>query len=122
MKENVRGIIIHGDGVGTSLGYPTANLRMPKNRKLRNGIYAARVRLNKKEYQGLVVIGIPSEVNKKPKLEIHILDFNKMIYGEWISATLLKKIRDLKAYPSKESLTNAIEKDCRKTRKIINMI
>lgn len=122
MKVNIRGIVIYGDGVGTSLGYPTANLRMPKDGKLEYGIYAAHVRINKKEYQGIVVIGVPSETDKKPKLEIHILDFNKMIYGKWISATMIRKIRNLHKYSSKDILIRAIEKDCQQAKKILNMI
>ncbi|MBU2228993.1 riboflavin kinase [Patescibacteria group bacterium] len=122
MKQKVRGKIIHGDKVGTKLGYPTANLRMPKNKKLQKGIYVAQVRLNKKNYQGVAVIGVPSETDGKPKLEIHILDFDKMIYGKWISANIMQKLRDLKGFSSKKELISAIEKDCKKTRKIINMI
>ncbi|MBU0613097.1 riboflavin kinase [Patescibacteria group bacterium] len=122
MKQKVRGKIIHGDKVGTKLGYPTANLRMPKNKKLQKGIYVAQVRLNKKNYQGVAVIGVPSEADGKPKLEIHILDFDRMIYGKWISANIMQKLRDLKGFSSKKELISAIKKDCKKTRKILNMI
>jgi riboflavin kinase / FMN adenylyltransferase len=122
VNENVRGIVIYGDGVGTKLGYPTANLRMPKYRKLKNGIYAARVRYNKKEFQGIIIIGVPSESNSEPKLEIHILDFDKMIYGKWLSAIVVKKIRKLQRYSSQNTLVKAIENDCQQARKILNMI
>jgi riboflavin kinase/FMN adenylyltransferase len=120
MKINIRGVVVHGDGAGTSLGYPTANLRMPRNRKLDNGIFVARVRFDQKEYKGLVVVGVTSEINKKPKLEIHILDFSKNIYGKWISATMVKKNRNLYNYSSKKELINAIEKDCQQARKLLD--
>jgi len=120
MKEVVlKGIVIHGDKLGKKLGYPTANLNWTKKKKLSSGIYAATVRVLKKEYQGVAVIGVPSMIDGKPKLEVHILDFNKMIYDEWLSAVLVKKIRKLKNYKSKQELIKTIKKDCQIARKIL---
>ena len=77
MHTKFQGKVIRGDGLGRKLGYPTANLNRPKNRKIPRGVFAARVRVLKKNYQGVAVLGIPSVADGKPKLEIHILDFNK---------------------------------------------
>lgn len=118
-KTIIRGIIIHGDGMGKKLGYPTANLSWPKKRKIPKGIFAAEVRVLKKDYQGIAVIGVRSIIDKRPKLEVHILDFNRMIYGKWISAVMVKKIRNLKSFKSKKVLLKAIGSDCKKARRIL---
>ncbi|MBU1149227.1 riboflavin kinase [Patescibacteria group bacterium] len=115
----VRGIVIHGDKLGKKLGYPTANLNWPKKRRLTKGIFIATVQVLDKKYQGIVIIGIPSLTDGKPKLEIHIFDFEGIIYGKWLSATLIEKIRDLKTYKSKKELLKAIQKDCQKARTIL---
>lgn len=118
MKRTIRGKVIYGDGFGAPLGYPTANLRMPK-KKIASGVYVARVRYDGAEYKGLVVVGMPSGLGNKPKLEVHILDFKKMIYGDWLSVRMIKKLRPLKRFRNRNLLLETIEKDCNQARNIL---
>ncbi|MFA6272795.1 MAG: riboflavin kinase, partial [Patescibacteria group bacterium] len=117
MKLYIRGKVIYGDGFGAPLGYPTANLRMPK-KTIRSGVYAGYVKYKGDKYRGLVVIGMPSETEKKPKLEIHILDFDKMIYGQWLSVEIVKKMRPLKKFSRRNLLLETIKNDCQQARLI----
>lgn len=119
MTKLLKGVVVHGDKLGRKLGYPTANLNWPKKKRVAKGVYATEVQVLKKNYQGVAVIGIPSVLENKPKIEIHILDFNKMIYGKWLYVRMVKKIRNLKQYKTKPELKKAINKDCQKTRQIL---
>ncbi|MFA6392220.1 MAG: riboflavin kinase [Patescibacteria group bacterium] len=120
MKLNVRGKVIHGDGFGAPLGYPTANLRMPK-KTIPSGVYAGYVKFKGIKYRGLVVIGMPSQVEKKPKLEVYILDFSKMIYNHWLSVQIVKKIRPLKKFNRRNLLLKTIKNDCQQARLILDL-
>ncbi|MFA6272107.1 MAG: riboflavin kinase [Patescibacteria group bacterium] len=120
MKLNVRGKVIYGDGYGAPLGYPTANLRMPK-KTISSGVYAGYVKFSGKRYKGLVVVGMPSETEKKPKLEVHILDFEKMIYGQWLSVEIVKKMRPLKEFSHRNLLLETIKNDCEQARLILDL-
>jgi len=120
MRGLVKGIVIHGDKLGRKLGYPTANLNWPRKKKISNGIYAAEVKLLKKDYQGVVVVGIPLVLNKKPKFEVHILNFNRNIYGKWLSVKIVKRIGELKKYKNNKLLKQAIRQDCQKTKNILS--
>jgi len=119
LNKKFQGKVIRGDGLGRKLGYPTANLNWPPKKRIPKGVFAVRVRVLKKNYPGVAVIGIPTVTDKKPKLEIHILDFDKMIYCQWLSAEIIKKIRNLKTYRSKKELIKMIHNDCRKAKKIL---
>lgn len=119
MRKTLRGIVIHGDKLGRKLGYPTANLNWPQKRQIPKGVYATKVRVLKKDYQGVAVIGIPSVLDNSPKIEIHILNFNKMIYGKWLYARIVRKIRNLKQYKARIELKKAIAQDCQITRQIL---
>jgi riboflavin kinase/FMN adenylyltransferase len=118
MKLMVRGKVIYGDGFGAPLGYPTANLRMPE-KKIASGVYAGYVKFAGKRYKGLVVVGMPAETGKNPKLEVHILDFSEMIYGRWISVEMVKKLRPLEKFKHRNLLLETIKNDCKQARLLL---
>lgn len=111
----MNGIIVDGDKIGRTIGYPTANIQINDEDKIRPkfGVYIVKVYLNDQEYFGMASYGVrPSiEDNKLPQLEVYILDFDDNIYGEEIKLSFLTKIRDEIKFNDLEALKNQINKD-----------
>ncbi len=95
---------------GRKLGFPTANVDLSK--KIPEGIYISKVKIEDKIYPALTFIGKAETFNeKKIKSETYILDFNRDIYGKWITVSLLKKIRENKKFDSAKELVVQMKKD-----------
>src|SRR5690606_26635987 len=91
------GKVVHGDKIGRTLGFPTANLEIEKYKLIpKNGVYLVKVQVKKEIYKGLLSIGTrPTVTNSNEKrVEVFILDFNEEIYGETISLEFIQFIRD----------------------------
>lgn len=95
---------------GRKLGFPTANLNLRK--KIPEGIYISRTKINDKKYSSLTFIGTAKTFGEiRYHAEVYILDFNQNIYGTWISMKLIKKIRGNKKFNSAEELITQMKKD-----------
>lgn len=106
------GVVRRGKRRGSALGYPTVNISLPH--KEVDGIYAAIVRVEGKEY--------PAAAFADPKrgiLEAHLLDFSADLYGREISIELVKKMRDRAAFTSDENLKAAISEDVYSVREYL---
>ena len=108
------GTVVLGKQLGSSIGFPTANVQLHNLTQLpRFGVYAVRVHIDKKTYLGCLNIGInPTvEANLDTKIEIHILEFEETIYDKDISFELIEFIRDEKKFGSIDDLTAQIQLD-----------
>lgn len=95
---------------GKKLGFPTANVNLAKN--IPEGIYISKTKIKNKIYFSLTFIGTAKTFNEKKFLsETYILDFDKNIYGQWISVKLIKKIRDNQKFKSAEELIKQMKQD-----------
>lgn len=110
------GIVVEGNKLGRTIGFATANISLFENHKLipQNGVYAVKVKL--KEYNhyfnGMLNIGFRPTVNgSNLTIEVHILDFDKDIYGQTIEIECLERIRDESKFDSIDMLKNQLEKD-----------
>ena len=113
------GNVVRGKRLGSSIGFPTANVQLHNLTQLpRFGVYAVRVHIDKKTYLGCLNIGInPTvEANLDTKIEIHILEFEETIYYEDISFELIEFIRDEKKFGSIDDLTAQIQLDVDKIK------
>lgn len=113
-KFSISGVVVKGDGIGRTIGFPTANIRVEKERCIpRNGVYVTKTIVKKREYLSLTNIGFrPTFVNESPlKFETHILDFNDNIYGEEISISFYEVIRSEKKFSSVTDLVDQINQD-----------
>lgn len=122
---SMSGTIIEGRKIGRSIGFPTANIIPDNQHKLipGDGVYAVEVKLNEKDYTGMLSIGSNPTVNSDSTLrsiEVHILNFNKDIYGRNISVTFRKKLRDEKKFDNLEKLTQQMELDKQDTIRIFS--
>ena len=101
---------------GKKLGFPTANVALRKN--IPEGIYVSWTKLSNKQYPSLTFIGKAKTFDEtRFHAETYILDFNKNIYGKWISVELIKKIRQNKKFNSVEDLIKEMKKDEQIARK-----
>ncbi len=101
---------------GRKLGFPTANINLTKN--IPEGIYISKIKLQRLWHQSLTFIGTAKTFGEiRFHAETYILDFNKDIYGKWISVKLLKKIRINKKFNSSDELIKQMKKDEQEARK-----
>ena len=112
----LRGRVIHGDGLGRTIGYPTANLTHNYFRahSIPFGVYAGRVDIAGREYRALAIIGVDE------KLEIHVLNFRRKLYGQYLSMRLRKRLRGLRSFSSTVRLQRQIMVDIKLARKALN--
>ena len=95
---------------GRKLGFPTANINLAKN--IPEGIFISKTKIGNTLYPSLSFIGTAKTFNEKSfHAETCILDFNKDIYGKWVSIKLIKKIRGNKKFNSSGALITQMKKD-----------
>lgn len=106
------GRVAHGNKLGRTIGFPTANIMLNRLVTPIQGVYAVKVATTYGIFNGIANVGNRPTINgTKPLLEVHILDFNRSIYGEAVEVSFLKKIRNEVKFPSFEALREQIEKD-----------
>jgi riboflavin kinase/FMN adenylyltransferase len=106
------GEVVHGDGRGRKLGFPTANLVTQKEILPRDGVYAVKVKWREAYYDGVINIGQrPTFAGSAPTLEIHLMDFQGDLYGERLRIYFVDRLRDELKFPSVSALQDAVLKD-----------
>lgn len=107
------GRVTHGDRIGRELGYPTANLyRGPRPLPV-HGIFLVRVYgLDGEPLYGVASVGTRPTIDGKRKLlEVHLFDFAREIYGEFIEVEFLEKLREEERFPDLDALREQIRLD-----------
>ena len=121
-RYSLCGTVIHGVARGRSLQFPTANLRLEYENKLipENGVYAVDVEYNGSVFKGMLNIGFKPtfETGHAFTIEVHILEFNKDIYGEQLKVIFKKRLRSEKKFENKEALIAQLEIDKKKSLKL----
>jgi len=111
----ISGKVVGGKKLGSSIGYPTANLEVDSEVKLlpKKGVYAVRVKLRDAEYDGMMNIGVRPTIDDNEELstEINIFDFEGDIYNQFLTVQLLSKVREENQFASVEELKAQITKD-----------
>lgn len=112
------GSVVHGDHRGRSLGFPTANLKIsPQLLIPGKAVYAVRVKIGGAYYNGLCNIGVsPTFKQEGLRVETHILDFDREIYGKRMTLYFIGRLRSEKTFPSAESLVIQMRSDMQKAR------
>ena len=121
----VNGTIIKGDGLGRTIGFPTANLEVDEEYKLipKKGVYLVKVFFKENKYLGMMNIGNrPTIDGGNQTQEVHLFDFNQSIYGDTIKVCFLKKIRNEKKFDSLEELKKQLLKDQEICKRIISSL
>ncbi|NNK72762.1 MAG: bifunctional riboflavin kinase/FAD synthetase [Flavobacteriaceae bacterium] len=117
------GRVVHGQGLGKELKFPTANLQIAENYKLipKPGVYVVRSQIDGKRVYGMMNIGTKPTVNVDGDqyIEIHLFDFNRDIYGEDLRIEVLNWIRSEQKFESVEALKLQLKKDRKMARSYI---
>ncbi len=106
--------VVEGQHLGRTIGFKTANLIYPEKLiEPRKGVYKVKVEYDNQIFDGIANYGLRPTVanNESSILEVHILNFDKDIYGESLKVTFLKKIRNEKKFNSLDELKDQIKKD-----------
>lgn len=109
------GTVLHGRGVGHTLGFPTANIDLSQTRKMlpAYGVYAVRIG----DRVGMANLGpVPTFGVDKPLLEVHLLDFHGDLYGQTVTVEFIHRLRDIVRFDSSEALQHQLQQDIKQTR------
>ena len=119
---SILGTVVVGDKIGRSIGYPTANIQLRDERKLLpvSGVYAVDVVVEGKEHKGMLNIGTRPTVSYSGELrvEVHIFDFNKDIYGKNVNVFFKARIRGERKFDSVNDLQQQLSKDMEKIKEL----
>ncbi|MBR6346014.1 MAG: riboflavin biosynthesis protein RibF [Bacteroidales bacterium] len=117
---SLRGVVVTGNKIGRTMGFPTANLALyePLKAVPANGVYKTSVSILGRSFTGLTNIGLRPTVGKNSAItiETHILDFDEDIYGLPMEVSFISRIRDERSFPSLEELKEQIEADIETVR------
>lgn len=108
------GIVVKGNQLGRTIGFPTANIEISENYKLipKNGVYIVSAILNNQTIFGMMNIGIkPTLGDNVPTIEVHLLNFSEDIYGQKIQVNVIERLRDEQKFESFEALKSQLEID-----------
>lgn len=120
----INGFVEHGNKVGKTLGFPTANINYADSLLPKKGVYFVKMYFDNTSYFGMASIGNNPTINysETKKLEIFILDYDNIIYNKDVIVEFIERIRDEIKFNSKEDLINEIHNDEKIIRNLINNI
>lgn len=117
---SISGRVVHGDGLGRKIGYPTANIQLKHNRPPLSGIFVVQVHAEGLGVlQGVASLGVRPTVkhDANPVFEVYLFEFEQQIYGKHLRVEFLQKLRDEEKYPDVETLTRHIALDVEHAKK-----
>jgi riboflavin kinase / FMN adenylyltransferase len=116
----VRAEVRHGEKRGRVLGYPTANMRLPDDCRLRHGIYAVRASVGGRPVDGVASFGRrPTFDNGAPLLETHLFDFSGDLYGQVLDVEFAGWIRGEERFDGVEALVRQMDRDSAEARRVL---
>lgn len=113
-KYFIQGTVTKGEHIASNLGYPSANIEYPHDKiRIPHGVYYAIVTVDGKDYNGILNHGFAPTMNNETELktEVHILDFDKNIYGEKIKISFVTKIRNQIKFENTDKLKAQLLRD-----------
>lgn len=117
--------VVVGNKIGRTLGFPTANLELPKEYMLisNRGVYACLVDFEGKTYKAMANIGhrptIGDRSEDNPIIEVNLFGFDGDLYGKQIRVRFIDRIRDEEKFNGLEALKAQLEQDREKAKQIL---
>lgn len=121
-KQVLTGKIVHGKGLGRTVGMPTANIEVFAPAILpRCGVYATKIMVGDKSYPAVTNIGLRPTVDEEPRVtvEAHILDFEGDIYGDSVELEVYQFLRPIQKFECLEDVHAQVKKDIEKARECL---
>jgi len=108
------GHVNHGQKLGRTMGFPTANIHLRRTETPLHGVYSVTMHSDKYgDIAGVANVGRRPTVNgQHVQLEVHLFDFDQSLYGEHVCVSFQHKIRDEKKFDSFDELQQQIKLDC----------
>jgi riboflavin kinase/FMN adenylyltransferase len=118
------GRVAHGERLGRTLGFPTANLRLMRRKSPLWGILAVRVHgIDVQPLNGVASLGTRPTVNGvEPLLEVHVFDFQGDLYGRAIEVEFIAKLRDEFKFDSVDSMQVQMKVDAAQARDLLSKV
>ena len=117
---SVKGKVVGGFKKGTGMGYPTANIALPRTTPLAYGIYAVLVDAPDGRHEGAAYLGTrPTFDDGPPTLEVFLFDFSGDLYEREIEISFVSFIRPDKRFEGMDALIVQMDEDCAKARQIL---
>jgi riboflavin kinase/FMN adenylyltransferase len=118
------GRVAHGERLGRTLGFPTANLRLMRRKSPLWGILAVRVHgIDVRPLNGVASLGTRPTVNGvEPLLEVHVFDFQGDLYGRAIEVEFIAKLRDELKFDSVELMQVQMKVDAAQARDLLSKV
>lgn len=115
------GKVAHGEKIGRTLGFPTANIALKRQVSPVRGVFAVKLYWdNSDTYEGVANVGFRPTVNGQVcQLEVHLFDFDGDLYGKTVEVELVAKIRDEQPFQSLEALKKQINNDANKAKALL---
>ncbi len=112
-EYHIRGEVVHGNKMGSKIGFPTANVDYKDYYLPQTGVYIAKIIHNNNEYYGMVNIGHNPTFNPQEniRLEANIFEFDKEIYGDIIDIYFLERVRPEKQFISVSELVDELTRN-----------
>jgi len=113
-KYSITGVVVEGNKIGRTIGFPTANIEIEDKYKLiaAGGVYACEIEINRERFLGMGNIGFRPTIGINGLVtEVHIFNFDKDIYGEEITIFFIDRIRNEVKFSGLKELKEQLEKD-----------
>jgi len=122
----VRGHVVHGEHVGTGLGYPTANIVAENACQLlpEAGAYAVMVQIGEEATLRPAMMNIgrrPTFDGQQQTQEVHLLHYDGDLYGQQLAVSFVQRLRDEQRFDSMEALQAQLSHDAQQAEKLLNM-
>ena len=111
---SLEGVVVKGNAIGRTIGFPTANLKIKEDYKLipKRGVYLINTFFDNKQVFGMMNIGVKPTIKlEKETVEVNFFNWSKDLYGETIKVFMLGYIRDEKKFSSLTELEHQIKID-----------
>ncbi|MBQ3353768.1 MAG: bifunctional riboflavin kinase/FAD synthetase [Bacteroidales bacterium] len=124
---SVTGLVIRGNEIGRTIGFPTANLDIPNEFMMINnpGVYACRTEINGNCYDAMANTGTRPTIGDRADgdfiIEVNVFDFEEDLYGKTLKVWFIDRIRDEVKFNGLEALKNQLHQDREKAKKILSL-
>ena len=117
-------MVVHGDGRGRHIGFPTANICTSNELLPPNGVYATTAIIGGVVWPSITNIGTRPTVDSSGRItvETHVFDFDRDLYGTTIRAAFVQRLRDERAFESLDALKAQIAQDCSRARVLFDRL
>jgi riboflavin kinase/FMN adenylyltransferase len=120
---SIFGRVVHGDKLGRTIGFPTANVLLKRCVSPVSGVYVVKIVTSNGVFYGVANIGTrPTVAGIRQQLEVYIFNFNDDLYGQQIEVDLLEKLRDEQKFSSFERLKEQIQQDSEQAKRYVERL